>query len=470
MTIDPVSSTAVEIATAVRNGDISARAIVDALLARIEATHEILNAFTLVTAARARKEADAVDVAIAAGRDPGPLAGVPFAVKNLFDLAGETTVAGSKINRDDPPATRDATAVERLCAAGGVCVGALNMGEYAYDFVTENIFDGSTHNPRDLTRSAGGSSGGSGAAVAAGLVPLALGTDTNGSIRVPSSFCGIWGLRPTYGNLSRGGSFAFVDSLDTIGPFARSVADLAAAVDAMSGPDPRDAACTLTEQELLLPELVAEIDGVRIAKLGGYFSDGGDPAVHNAVEVVAGALGVTREIGLPEPALARTAAFVITAAESGARHLERLRVHAKDFDPNVRDRLMAGALIPAQWVIQAQRFRSWWRDRMRAVFRDVDVLLAPATPVRAPVHGETTLLFNGCELPLRPNIGLFTQPISLVGLPIVAAPVHSAGELPCAVQLVGAPFSESRLLRVAKVLEEAGICTAPVARDVAFVS
>lgn len=463
MSFEPVTASATEIAAAVRSGRTTARAVTDRFLDRIAATHDALNAFTLVTAERARREADAVDAALAAGRDPGPLAGAPYSVKNLFDLAGEVTVAGSKINRDDPPATADATAVQRLQAAGAICLGAVNMGEYAYDFVTENAHDGMTHNPHDVTRSAGGSSGGSGASVAAGLVPLSLGTDTNGSIRVPSSFSGTWGLRPTYGGLSRAGAFAFVDSLDTIGPLARSVADLAASHDAMSGPDDRDAACSARPASTLLAQIDLGIADLRIVKLGGYFSQGGEPVVHAAVDIVADALGVIRSVELPEPSLARTAAFLITSAESGARHLDRLRRRAADFDPNTRDRLLAGATLPAAWVDRAQRFRAWWCAQLRAIFEDVDVLLAPATPLRAPVHGQTTLTFNGHELPLRPNIGVFTQPITLAGLPIVAAPLVGADGLPCAVQLVGAPWAEAKLLRVARALESAGVCAAPVA-------
>ena len=464
MSFDPTTSSALETAAAVRAKRIRARAVVEILLDRITSTHDALNAFTLVTAERARAKANAIDAKIAYGQDPGPLAGAPFAVKNLFDLRGEVTVAGSKINRDDPPATADATAVARLHAAGAICLGALNMGEYAYDFVTENSHDGVTHNPHDLTRSAGGSSGGSGAAVAGGLVPFSLGTDTNGSIRVPSSFCGIWGLRPTYGGLSRGGSFAFVDSLDTIGPFARSVADLAATHDAMSGADPRDLGCAKRPPSALLSQLEHGIDGLRLATLGGYFSEGGEPAVHAAVKTVAAALGVNRSVELPEPELARTSAYLITAAESGARHLDRLRSRAADFDPACRDRLLAGALVPAAWVDRAQRFRTWWREQFLAMFANVDVLIAPATPICAPLLGQQTLTFLGTALPLRPNIGLFTQPISLVGPPIVAAPVHRPGELPCAVQLIGAPWAEAKLLRVARALEQAGVCTAPVAK------
>jgi 1-carboxybiuret hydrolase len=358
---------------------------------------------------------------------------------------------------------RDATAVIRLHAAGAVCLGALNMGEYAYDFTNENCHDGAVLNPRDLTRSAGGSSGGSGAAVAAGLVPFALGTDTNGSIRVPSSFCGIWGLKPTYGRLSRAGSFPFVDSLDHIGPFARSVGDLALTYDAMQGSDVLDSACAQRAGAPASPHVSAGLAGLRVAVLGGYFEQGGDPSVHAAVATVAAALGVTRRVELPVPHIARSAAYLITAAESGQFHLDRLRTRAADFDPPIRDRLLAGALTPSAWYLQAQKFRAWWRDQVRTIFHDVDVLLAPATPLPAPVLGQDTFVFNGKTVPLRASIGLFTQPITFIGLPVVAAPVHSVGPLPVGVQLIGAPWNESTLLRVARVLEQAGVCTAPVA-------
>jgi AtzE family amidohydrolase len=463
MSFDPVAATALEIAAAVRTRRTSARAVTESLLARVESTHSRLNAFTTITTDRALAEADAIDTAVAAGRDPGPLAGAPYAVKNLFDLAGVVTTAGSKINRDHPPAVRDATAVARLRAAGAVCFGALNMGEYAYDFTNENCHDGAVLNPRDLTRSAGGSSGGSGAAVAAGLVSFALGTDTNGSIRVPSSFCGIWGLKPTYGRLSRAGTFPFVDGLDHIGPFARSVDGLASAYDAMQAHDPLDAACAARAVEPTLPGLDAGIGDLRIGVLGGYFAQGGEPVVHAAVAKVAAALGSTPTVELPVPHLARAAAYLITASEGGQFHLDRLRTRAADFDPPIRDRLLAGVLTPSAWYLHAQKFRTWWRDQVREIFRDVDVLLAPATPLAAPVLGQETFIFNGQAVPLRASIGLFTQPISFIGLPVVAAPVHGIGPLPVGVQLIAAPWNEASLLRVARVLEQTGVCTSPVA-------
>src|SRR6266436_5436095 len=237
------SLSAQDIATAVSTRKLSAEGVTEAALARIKLHDKVLNSFTDVTADRARAKARAIDATIAAGKNAGPLAGVPFAVKNLFDVQGLSTRAGSKINRDLEPATRDATLIERMEAAGAVLVGALNMGEYAYDFTGENVHDGASCNPHDLTRMTGGSSGGSGGAVGGALLPLALGSDTNGSIRVPSSLCGVFGLKPTYGRLSRAHTFPFVASLDHVGPLARSVRDLALAYDAMQGHDDDDPVC-----------------------------------------------------------------------------------------------------------------------------------------------------------------------------------------------------------------------------------
>src|SRR6202790_3911082 len=218
MTVDDRGLSASEIAQAVAGRRTSAVAVTEAALARIAKHNPVLNAFTDVTADRACAKARAIDAAVAAGKNAGPLAGVPFAVKNLFDVQGLSTRAGSKINRDLKASPRDATLVERLEAAGAVLVGALNMGEYAYDFTGENVHNGPSRNPHDLSRMTGGSSGGSGAAVGAGLVPIALGSDTNGSIRVPCSFCGLFGLKPTYGRLPRTRSFSFVLSFCTLGP------------------------------------------------------------------------------------------------------------------------------------------------------------------------------------------------------------------------------------------------------------
>jgi len=451
---------AVEIMRAVTAGRMSALSVTEAALARIARHDPILNSFTDVTADRARAKARAVDAAVAAGQNAGPLAGVPFAVKNLFDVRGLPTRAGSKINRDLAPSPRDATLIERMEAAGAVLVGALNMGEYAYDFTGENSHDGPSRNPHDVTRMTGGSSGGSGGAVGGGLVPLALGSDTNGSIRVPSSFCGIFGLKPTYGRLSRARSFPFVASFDHLGPFARNVDDLALAYDAMQGPDPDDAACTTRAVEPVTAHVARDIGGLRIAIAGGYFQSNVTAEAEQAVARVASALGVTRIVEIPEAARARAAAYVITTSEGASLHLDRLRTRPDDFDPAVRDRLLAGAMIPAPLVDRAQKFRRWYRARVLELFGSIDVIIAPATPYVAPKLGQTTSMLDGVALPVRANIGIHTQPISFIGLPVVAVPVPLE-PMPIGVQIIAAPWREDIALRVAHTLERRGAVFAP---------
>src|SRR5262245_4168755 len=448
-----------EIAAAVRDGRLSASEVTEAALARIAAHNGALNAFTDVTVERARAAAAAVDRSRAQGDRLGALAGVPFAVKNLFDVAGLPTRAGSKINRARPPAQRDATVITRLEAQGAVLLGALNMGEYAYDFTGENAHDGNAHNPHDLAHMTGGSSSGSGGAVAGGLVPLALGSDTNGSIRVPASFCGVFGLKPTYGRLSRAHTFPFVASLDHVGPLARSVRDLALAYDAMQGHDPDDPVCFARPAEPVLALLDRGVDGLRIAVAGGYFKAGLFPQAQTALARVVDALGVSREIELPEAARARAAAFVITASEGAALHLERLRKRARDFEPVVRDRLIAGAMIPAALVAKAQKFRRWYREQVLALFADVDAIVAPATPSVAPRIGQQTFMLDGVEVNLRANIGVYTQPISFIGLPVVAVPVPLT-PLPIGLQIIAAPWREDIALRVTHALEQTGVVAA----------
>lgn len=458
----PLHRTAAAIAAHVRARRTSAAELTELALAAAEAGGS-LGAYTDIGADRARAEACAVDAAVAAGAAP-PLAGVPYAVKNLFDTAGVVTRAGSRINRDDAPAADDAFLVRQLKAAGAVLIGSLNMGEYAYDFTGENAHDGRSLNPHDPSRMSGGSSGGSGTAVAAGMVPLSLGSDTNGSIRVPSSFCGLFGLKPSYGRLGRGGSFPFCPSLDHLGPMARSVRDLALAFDVLQGHDHEDPAQTDRPPVAAEAALADGIGSLRIAIAGGHFRGGGAPEANAAVDHVAAALGVSRTVELPEAHRARAAAYVITNAESSALHLSRLRARAADYDPDTRDRFLAGAMVPAAWLVQAQRFRSWFHRQALALFETVDVLLAPATPFHALPSGTRTVVLHGEEVPARPNIGIYTQPISFIGLPVVAVPVWLPGAaLPIGVQVIAAPWREDAALRVAHALEEMGAAAAPVA-------
>jgi aspartyl-tRNA(Asn)/glutamyl-tRNA(Gln) amidotransferase subunit A len=453
-------ASAVEIAQAVTAGKASAVETVEAALARITERDKALNAFTAVTRDRALAKARTIDADRDAGRALGPLSGAPFAVKNLFDVAGLPTLAGSKINRGRASATVDAALVQRLEAAGGVLVGALNMGEYAYDFTGENVHYGPSRNPHDTNHMTGGSSGGTGGAVAGGLVPFALGSDTNGSIRVPSSFCGLFGLKPTYGRLSRARSFPFVASFDHLGPLARTTRDLALTYDAMQGHDLEDPVCANRPVEPTLPLIDRGRSGLRIAVAGDYFKRGASPDALVALARVASALKATREVEIPHAGLARAAAFVITTTEGASLHLDRLRSRAADFDPAVRDRLIAGAMVPASLIVKAQKFRRWYRDEVLKLFGELDAILAPATPFAAPRIGQQTMLLDGKEMPLRPNIGIFTQPISFIGLPVAAVPVPLS-PLPIGVQIIAAPWREDVALRIAHALEECGAVAAP---------
>ncbi|MFU1949496.1 AtzE family amidohydrolase, partial [Bordetella avium] len=394
-----------------------------------------------------------------------PLAGVPYAVKNLFDVAGLVTLAGGHVNAGNAPAQHDGPLIARLQAAGAVLVGTLNMDEHAYGFTTENSHYGACRNPHDTQRIAGGSSGGSAAAVAAGLVPLTLGSDTNGSIRVPASLCGIFGLKPTYGRLPRSGSFPFVYSLDHLGPLASSAQDLAAAYDVLQGPWHEDPVCAQRAPEAVFP--LGTPRPLRVGILGGYFHDWSGPQARRSVAMAAEVLGARDVVELPDVEAARAAAFIITGAEGGALHQKRLIDHYAHYEPYSRDRLVAGSLIPATWVTQAQGVRRRFQQAVLPLFERFDVLISAATPVPATMIGTETLTLNGQSLPARASMGLLTQPISCIGLPAAVAPLWqgegSSAHLPLGVQLIAPPWREDLCLAAAQALEVAGlaVCRRP---------
>ncbi|WP_404480430.1 AtzE family amidohydrolase [Novosphingobium sp. BL-52-GroH] len=432
-----------EIAEGVRTGRLSARTLVeDCLCALVEADRDLV-AVTRLLHDRARAEADAVDAMVAAGRDPGPLAGVPYGVKDLFDLAGLPTTAGSSLYADAAPASQDAEAVKRLGAAGAVVVATLNMDEFAYGFATINAAYGITRNPHDTSRLAGGSSGGSAAVVAAGLLPFALGSDTNGSVRVPASLTGIYGLKPTNGDLPLTGVFPFAKSFDDVGPFTCSVEDMALVWEVLSRQD-----------------AAAPGHSLRLARLGGRFRENAEPDQIAAIDAIAPDAPL---VELPEIARARSAAFLITACEGGALHREALAADAMAFDPQVRDRLLAGALLPDALYAEAQAFRAEYRARIEALVADYDVLLAPATPTVAPLVEDPRILIDGALSPARADLGIHTQPISFTGLPSLAVPLYRPGKLPIGLQLIGGPGREAELFAFAAALEGQGVTgfTAP---------
>ncbi|MBC2665241.1 AtzE family amidohydrolase [Novosphingobium flavum] len=433
---------AAHIAAAVRAGEITATALAGQALTALEADRHV--AVTRVLAARALGDAARVDAMVARGQDPGPLAGVPFGVKDLFDVAGLTTTAGSRLLADAAPAQADAAAVQCLCSAGAVLACTLNMDEFAYGFATINAAHGTTRNPHDPARLAGGSSGGSAAIVAAGLLPFALGSDTNGSIRVPASLCGLYGLKPAHASLPLGGVFPFAESFDDIGPFTASLADMALVWEVLLGaPIPGD-------------------DGaeIRVARLGGRFRDNADPAQLAAIDAAAPGAPL---VELPDIARARSAAFLITAREGGALHRAALAGQAMEFDPQVRDRLLAGALLPDELYNHAQAFRAEFMAQVRARFAEFDVLLAPAAPCPAPPIADPRITIDGEQRPARADLGIHTQPITFAALPSLAVPLRRPGLLPLGLQLIGRPGHEAKLLRFAARLEQSGIVgvTAP---------
>ena len=426
-------TTARAMAAAVRAGEVPAASLVEQALAALAADRHV--AVTRILGDRARAQAAAVDAMVARGEDPGPLAGVPFGVKDLFDVAGLPTTAGAALRADAAPATTDAEAIRRLSAAGAILVATLNMDEFAYGFATINAAYGTTRNPHDPARLAGGSSGGSAAIVAAGVLPFALGSDTNGSIRVPASLCGLYGLKPAHGSLPLQGVYPFAESFDDIGPFTANLADMALV------------------WQVLLGQPVGAGEGdapLNLARLGGRFRENADPAQLAAIDAIAGDAPL---IELPDIARARSAAFLITAYEGGHLHREALAINAMGFDPAVRDRLIAGALLPDDLYQRALHFRSTFLARVNALLADFDAVLAPCTPCAAPPIGDPRIMIDGALSPARADLGIHTQPITFTALPSLAVPLLRPGQLPLGLQLIGVPGREERLLRLAARLE-----------------
>jgi aspartyl-tRNA(Asn)/glutamyl-tRNA(Gln) amidotransferase subunit A len=422
-----------EIASDVRAGRLRAVDVAREALVRIDAGADLL-AITRVLAQRALDEAAQVDAKVACGQDPGPLAGVPYAVKDLFDVAGLATTAGAARLEFAEPAGADAEAIQRLQAAGAVLCATCNMDEFAYGFVTDNARWGITRNPHDRARFAGGSSGGSAAAVAAGLVHFALGSDTNGSIRVPASLCGVFGIRPTQGSLPTAGTFPFVHSFDTIGAFARSAADLALVDAVLRGDTPAGSV------------------HIEPALLGGWFAQDLTPEMVAALAM----LGPLPTVELEGVAQARSAAFLVTAYEGGHLHADALRSDALSYDPATRDRLLAGAALPAAVHARALACRDVFAARLQALLDRHGVLIAPVVMGPAPLIADPVVRIGDRDLPARANLGLFAQPISFVGVPVVTAPLAVPG-LPLGVQLIGAKGSDRALIGYAARLEAQGL-------------
>ena len=432
----------------------TAESAVREALDRIGRENPRINAFADVLSEEATADARSLD---REGGPAGPLAGRPFAAKDLYDVAGRPTRAGSSIRADAPPAAEDATAVARLKDAGAILVGLTHMDEFAYGFTGENAHYGAVRNPRDPDRIAGGSSSGSGAAVASGLVPFALGSDTNGSVRVPAALCGIHGFKPTYGRVSRAGVAPLAWSFDHAGVLAATLEDTAAALDAIQGPDARDPAASEETPDPLLPSIGAGVDGLRIGVAGGHFATGGFTEVFAAVRRAAECLDADREVEIPDSERAGPAALLITSAEAATLHFDEIRTRDAEFDRFTRARWVAATMIPHAWVARAQQFRRRYREIVRAAFEETDILIAPTTPFPPTKIGQSQIEIDGETLPVRGTLGRFTAPFSFIGCPALSVPVPGEGPFPLGVQLVAAPGRDGYLLRAASKLRDEGV-------------
>ncbi|WP_175689850.1 amidase family protein [Burkholderia anthina] len=425
---------ALALAAEVRAGRASAVSLVQAVLADIAARDGAIHACAHLFDERARRDALRVDSLVRNGRDPGPLAGVPFLVKWNIDVAGYTTVAGSPARAALPPAVADAAMVSRLCAAGAVPVGATHMDELACGATGMNPHYGAVRLPADPARMTGGSSSGSAAAVAAGYVPLALGSDTNGSIRAPAALCGVWGFRPSDGRLSRAGCLSYAESLDTVGGFANDIDDLATLYDTLcDGP-------SLFSQPARDPGAP-----LRVAVLTGDFERQADADVQRAVRGAAACLRADDSVPIDsgEVAHVREAAVVVSNVELARAHRGLLDAPAALVSERLRSRIAAGLATSDAAYRDALACRAAWRARVGALFKRHDVLIAAATPYAAPCFTDAAVDVNGVALEPAKTLGLLTQPISFAGLPVVSAPCFVPGELPVGVQLIGTPQGDA---------------------------
>jgi aspartyl-tRNA(Asn)/glutamyl-tRNA(Gln) amidotransferase subunit A len=450
--------TILEAAAALRARQTSAMELTQLSLQRIARLQPRLNAFLTVTEDLAVERALQADDELARGLDRGPLHGIPIAVKDVFCTRGVRTTCGSKLFIDYVP-DHDAAVVERLAAAGAVPIGKLNMHELAYGITSNNPHFGPVRNPWNTAHVPGGSSGGSGAAVAAEMVFMALGSDTGGSIRIPAAFCGVAGLKPTTGRVSRYGVMPLDFSLDHMGPLARSVRDAAVALNAIAGCDPRDDSSSRQPVKDCLPPPEVGLAGVRIGLPENFFFERLDPAVDKAVRAMAAlaaSLGARVEpVRVPDMAALNAVSRVILLAEASAlmeRHLSR----RGDFGADVLALLDQGRLIPATDYLNAQRLRRLMIAEFAALWKQVDCLLTPATPAAAPRIGQTSVEFGGLSEDVRLASTRLVRGVNVIGAPALAMPCgFDAAGLPLSVQVIGRPFAEDLILRVGAALEDA---------------
>lgn len=435
--------------------------LVQAILDRIASYGKSLNAYIAWYAEEAIEAAKRAEDAVAHGRPLGPLHGIPIAVKDLFFTAGIPTTAGSRIFKDFVP-SEDATVVRRLREAGAILLGKLNLHELAYGITSENPHFGAVRNPWDLNRIAGGSSGGSAAGVAASLCLASLGTDTGGSIRIPAACCGIVGLKPTYGRVSRDGVVPLAWSLDHVGPITRVVEDAALLLEVLASPDPHD----VTASSLPVPQysrmLGDSLKGVGIGLPTDSFFDAAevDPSVMAAVEeamrVLQDAGARVEDVSIPLLRHAPAIQFLTIASEATANHGRLLRTRGRELGVDVRRRLELGEFLGASQYLRAQQARRLLMRQFDAALRQVNLLVTPTLPIVAPPLGAQTVTIRGIQKNIQPVMTRFTSPLNLTGLPAISIPCGTTTEgMPVGLQIIGRAFDEATVLRAAFAYQRA---------------
>jgi aspartyl-tRNA(Asn)/glutamyl-tRNA(Gln) amidotransferase subunit A len=447
-----------DLAPVLRSRAVSPVELAVSLLARIERL-ATLNAFITVTADVALAQARDAEREIGRGEYRGPLHGIPVSLKDLFDTRGIRTTCGSRILSEHVPAG-DAAVTERLRAAGAVLLGKTAMHEFAFGVTTDNPHYGPTRNPWRPDRIPGGSSGGSGAAVAAGLGPASLGTDTGGSVRIPAALCGVVGLKPTYGRVSRHGVFPLSWTLDHVGPLTRRVEDAAIVLQAIAGPDRRDAS-TLGHD---VPDFVAGLREPLAGKRVGVLTDeyhkemaGDVRAQFDAALDVLASLGLPAEpVPFPFPRAVQTSAFAVIRAEAASVHEEWMRERPGDYGPETLDLLRQGLFVTATQYLRAQKVRALLLREMEEILRPYAALVLPTTPAVAPAIKQKTIALEGRDVEVRGLLTQFTRLINLTGLPAISVPCgFGADGLPVGLQIVGRPLDEQTILAIAHAYEQA---------------
>ena len=448
-----------EAADLLRSRRISCTELLEQSLRSIEAQNPELNAFITISAYEARLQAKQLDEDLAAGRDHGPLHGIPIAVKDLFYTAGIRTTNGSALFRDFVP-EYDATVMRKLESAGAVCVGKLNQHELAYGITSSNPHFGPVRNPRNTDCIPGGSSGGSGAAVATNMVFMAMGSDTGGSIRIPAAYCGTVGLKPTFGRVSRYGCFPLGLTLDHMGPLTRTVEDAAITLEAIAGPDPNDETTAPAAQRTFTAAIDSDINGLRVGVPANFFLSDVDRSVREsfdrAVAAAQRAGARVDELHVPDPAGLNTVARVILLAE--ATSVMQPYLHRRsEFGSDVMALFDSGRFVSATDYINAQRVRKQMQRQWAEVFRKVDVLFTPTTPITAPKIGEATVMVNGLEEDARLASTRLVRGINALGLPAISIPCGESNRLPIGLQIVGRAWQERTIIAAAAALEREGV-------------